>query len=201
MDPACDLERLAGRLDETVVVLGWPDERLYARVPGVSEWSPAQHVDHVLRTLEAIWTRVGTLLEASAPEVRAQARPRLLARVVLLARWIPRGRGRAPQAVHPDPRPVRHRLREALRDETRRLERWADRREDIADAAGALAHPQLGALDAGQWIRFADVHTRHHLAIVADLDRHRAAGDVAEADARELRRGEEPEYGVGAETL
>ena len=42
MDPARDLERLAGRLDETVVVVGWPDERLYARVPGVSTWSPAQ---------------------------------------------------------------------------------------------------------------------------------------------------------------
>jgi len=199
MDPARDLERLAARLDETAAVLGWPDERLYPRVEAVSAWSPAQHVDHILRALDVLWGRAEALAEGRSDEIRTRGGPGLLARVVLLAGWIPRGRGRAPETVLPDPRPVRHRLREALRDATRRAEGLRIRADAFARAPGVLPHPQLGDFDAKRWIRFADVHTRHHLAIIADIDRRRAVGAVEESPVTEVRLGDEPEYGVGAE--
>lgn len=200
MDPARDLERLAVRLDETAAVLQWPDERLYLRGTAVSEWSPAQHVDHVLRTLEALWGRVEALVEGRSAEIRARGGPVLVGRIVLWTGWIPRGRGRAPEAVRPDPRPVRHRMQVALCDATRRVEEQRARAAELATARGVLPHPQLGNLDAKRWIRFADVHTRHHLAIVADIDRRRAVGDVARDPVGEVRRGDEPGYGVGTES-
>jgi len=200
MDPARDLERLAARLDETAAVLDWPDERLYPRIEDVSAWSPAQHVDHILRALDVLWGRAEMLAEGVADEIRAKGAPRVLGRLVLLTGWIPRGRGRAPETVLPDPRPVRHRLRVALGEATRRSEVLRRRADRLGEAPGVLPHPQLGDFDARRWIRFSDVHTRHHLAIVADIDRRRAVGEVEPRPLPEAQLGDEPEYGVSAES-
>ncbi len=200
MDPARDLERLAARLDETAAVLDWPDERLYPRVEAVSAWSPAQHVDHVLRALDLLFGRAEALEGGRSEEIRPSGRPRLLGRLVLVTGWIPRGRGRAPEAALPDPRPVRYRLRVALGDATRRSEQLRARTDRLREAQGVLPHPQLGDFDAPCWIRFADVHTRHHLAIVADIDRRRAVRVVEESAVPEAQLGDEPEYGVSAES-
>ena len=199
MDPAHDLERLAARLEETAAVVDWPDERLYPRVEAVSAWSPAQHVDHVLRALEILWGRAEDLVEGRSAEIQPTGGPGLLTRLVLLTGWIPRGRGRAPDAALPDPRPVRHRLRVALRDACVRVESLRSRADALTAATGVLPHPQLGDFDARRWIRFADVHTRHHLAIVADIDRRRAVGDAEPSPVPEVRLGDEPDYGVGTE--
>ena len=68
----------------------------------------------------------------------------------------------------------------------------------LQDVKGTLPHPLLGAFRAAAWVRFADVHTRHHLRIVADIDRRRAIG-VPDA-AAEAAHGEDPGLGVSVES-
>lgn len=199
MNPVRALDRLAPLLDETSEVVGWPDERLYVRIEEVSAWSPAQHVDHVLRALDLMWRTVEGLESGRAEGGGAAGGPTLVGRVVLLTGWIPRGRGEAPSEARPDPRPVRHRLRTALGEVTRWRERLRARVPALERAAGRAAHHHLGAFDAAAWLRFSEIHTRHHLAIVAEIDRRRAAASHAAAP-NAARTREEPEYGVGAES-
>jgi hypothetical protein len=98
---------------------------------------------------------------------------------MLATGWIPRGKGEAPAQVVPDPRPVRYRLREGAAATARRVATLRARAGTLGALAGRLPHPLLGPFGAAHWIRFADVHTKHHLAIVADVDRHRAVGAPA----------------------
>ena len=193
MNPARDLTRLTARLDEVATVVRWPDERLYLRFEPISAWSPAQHVDHVLRALDMILDAVDTLRHEETGPVGGDGVPNLAGFAVLTTGWIPRRRGKAPEAAVPEPLPVRQRLREAVFETTARVRSLLPEAQRIAGAAGTLPHPVLGAFRAPQWVRFADIHTRHHMAIVADIDRRRAVG------VRTPLLGEEGEWSAGAE--
>jgi len=183
MKPERDVERIAEALARVGEVLGWPGDRLYLRLEEVSEWSPAQHLDHVLRAAHRMLRGVLAIDEGEDARVRPGGSPTLAGRVVLLTGRIPRGRGQAPAEVVPDPRPVRERLRGAVEEVRTLLARVRPRAAGLARRTGTLPHPVLGAFGAAQWLRFADVHTRHHLAIVADIDRRRAVGVLAAAPA------------------
>lgn len=195
MNPAHDLSRLRARLGDGAAIVRWPQDRLYVRVEALSAWSPAQHVDHLLRTLDLLLDRAETLEKGADPDIRPEGGPTMLGGLVLLSRWMPRGRGEAPVELLPDPRPVRHRLREALAAALERIRRLSEDADHFRRVPGTLPHPVLGSLDASRWIRLADVHTRHHLAIIADIDRRRAIGQPGTA----ARIDDEPETGVGAQ--
>lgn len=188
-----DLTRLLTRTEELAHVVRWPEERLYLRLDSVSNWSPAQHVDHVVRALGTIFEAVTTLERGEDAAIQARGVANLAGFAVLTTGWIPRGRGKAPSTVLPEPRPVRQRLREAVYEATERAKTLRGDAGRIDAATGTLPHPVLGAFGAQQWLRFADIHTRHHLAIVADIDRRRAVGVPL------ALLGEEGEWSAGAE--
>ena len=179
MRPERDVARLEACLAEAEGVVRWPDERLYLRDERVSRWSPAQHLDHVARVLERVYRGIDVLLEDDDPRILESGRPSFAARMLLLTGWIPRGRGRAPEEVLPEPRPVRHRVRELLERVTAETHAYAAIGDALREAPGRLPHPILGAFNAAEWCRFAFVHTRHHLAIVGEIDRRRGAGEEA----------------------
>ena len=129
--------------------------------PSVSQWSIHQHVEHlalvVLRSADIIQ-------RLNAGEGETGGRPKAVARLMLLSGQIPRGRGESPEFVlpgdAPDPGHVRSLIeggRVALREAGPPR---GDNRQD---------HPFLGAFTAKQWLRFAVVHTRHHLGIIRDI--------------------------------
>lgn len=176
MNPDRDLARLIDRFAEVEHVVRWPDERLYLRLEHVSAWSPAQHVDHVVRALGIILDAVDRLRDGTSTDIELGGVPNLAGFAVLTTGWIPRGRGDAPPAALPEPSPVRHRLRESVYEVAQRTRRLEPHAAGLRATVGTLPHPVLGPMRAAHWLRFADVHTRHHLAIVADLDRRRAVG-------------------------
>ena len=57
----------------------------------------------------------------------------------------------------------------------------AERAGDLRSVPGRLPHPLLGPFRAAQWMRFARLHTAHHLAIIKDIDGTEVAGEP-EAD-------------------
>lgn len=176
MNPDRDLARLIDRFDEVEHVVRWPEERLYLRLETVSGWSPAQHVDHVVKALALILDAVDRLREGTSTDIVLGGVPNLAGFAVLTTGWIPRGRGNAPTDVLPEPTPVRHRLREAVYEAVRRARDLAPHAGGLETTVGTLPHPILGPMRAAHWLRFADIHTRHHMAIVADIDRRRAVG-------------------------
>ena len=160
--PLRSLERL---LDEVEALAGGGPAALGRREPSVSEWSVAQHADHVAKV--ARWFLKGAASDWRAPEGTPGIS--LSGRFVLLTGWIPRGRGRAPEPV-----------RGVEADAATLVSELAVCRELIERVhAGAglatggplaLVHPLFGGLTAEQGVRFAAVHTRHHLKIVRDIE-------------------------------
>lgn len=166
MIPAEDLEGLLGELE---VLSRFSDPDLAARrVPDVSGWSVAQHLEHVylaaehnLRAIESIEAGQD---DAVAPDP-AEAGIEMLA-----TGTIPRGVGRAPARVRPSDDPDPARLEEMRRD---LVERWGglypERIDTLEELTGRLPHPMIGAFTALEWLRFAFVHTAHHRAIIDEI--------------------------------
>lgn len=154
----------------TAILAGLPRlEALTAReadsAAAVSAWTIGQHLDHLIKA------HVGILELCSDPP---QGTPcphgiTLTGRLALFTGYIPRGRGRSPARFLPDPVPAAT-LRSGITDLTRRFTILA--RDPLpGDPAQRFAHPVFGGLTRPQWLRFAEIHQRHHLAIIADIVR------------------------------
>jgi hypothetical protein len=170
MRPENDARGVISTLASIDRMLDWPSGRLYVVVEHVSTWSPAQHVEHALLGLDHVLDAMARI-EAGEDGVEPEGAPRLAGRAVLLTGRLPRGRAQAPAALVPAAAPARAGLRERFLHVRRGLNARAARAGRIRRMPGTLPHPFLGHLNAAQWLRFARVHTDHHLAIVDDIDR------------------------------
>lgn len=134
-----------------------------AFVPAVSGWSIHRQVDHCAVSIREILGVVHQLLDGGG-EVGGRLGP--MGTVILLTGWIPRGKAQAPEVVLPaevvDVGALHASIAEARRlVETAHPERGGKR----------FLHPALGPMNARQWLRFARIHTRHHVKIVRDIAR------------------------------
>ena len=134
---------------------------LGAVVAKLSGWSIAAHLDHTLKATRLIVASIasGHALQGSGIS--------MLGRVVLLTGYIPRGRAKSP---------------ESLVGMACAKEELLEQRKAVAAELAALAapfaqngstrlvrHPFFGALTAKQGLRFAEVHTEHHLKIAREI--------------------------------
>ncbi len=149
------LERLAGLLAE-------PPESLGIVRPAVSRWSVGQQIDHLLKVLQV--TRQ-VIVSERAPLAR---RINLAGRLALALNWLPRGVGKAPSSVQPGERPGSA-LGAALAAERAAWRELAGQRELLARREAIYPHPYFGGLTRAEAVRFAAVHTHHHLKIVDDI--------------------------------
>lgn len=168
-----DPERSLARLDalvarvEELVQLAEPV--LFRAHPAISGWTLAQHLFHVslanelsLKNALALADRRGALIRpcgALAPE----------AADVLRRGRIPRGVAQAPRFVRPPPNLTCAALRDFAAASRRALELVRPRVSELASAPGCIPHQILGDLDACGWLRFARLHTAHHLRILREL--------------------------------
>lgn len=165
---AAAVARLAGQLDEITRVVRFEPALLDLSVVRVSRWSVGQQVDHILKVLE-----VGQRF-FEGPRDPLPRGINLPGRIALALRWFPRGVARSPKAVLPgeispaDLAGRASRLRKFYCDT--RLPEGV-----LADTRPIFPHPFFGGLDGAQSLRFLEVHTHHHMSIVADI--RRAAPD------------------------
>lgn len=130
-----------------------------------SAWTVGQQLVHICLVASSIstarrrLTRGGGGEDGSTPETKA----------LLRCLEIPRGVATAPPGLtRPEP-PTRGEVRAAYEKALRRWDDLVTRAASIAQARGTVPHPLLGPLDAQEWVRFAGVHGRHHLAIVDEI--------------------------------
>jgi hypothetical protein len=177
MSPSRDVTSLHSALDALEAHVAGVEADWRARAASVSGWSVAQQVEHTLRAFSAMLGVVVSLAPSGSapPQARAaRARPTFAGRFVLFTGRIPRGRGRAPATLLPVEEPTQAAARELLAAARAELRRLSEAREDVGRWPGALPHPALGLFSAAHWLRFARIHTLHHLRLVADI--LRAAG-------------------------
>ena len=134
----------------------------------VSQWSVAEHMEHIARSDASI---LDVLEGRKTQTVPKGARAKPLARLLLAIGFIPRGRARAPAFVEPrDPQPA------ALRARLERAHaRFTALGDDLArlQCAALARHFAFGYLDGVQWLRFVNIHQHHHWKIIRDIRRAR----------------------------
>jgi hypothetical protein len=129
------------------------------RALDVSQWTVGMHVHHCCLGMIGVCKA----LIASSPPA-PPARFSMAASYVFLTGRIPRGRGKAAEAVTPRPGTPPEEIMPLL-DESERL--LARARE--LDRGAWFKHFAFGVLERDRALRFTTIHNRHHLRIVADI--------------------------------
>jgi hypothetical protein len=163
-----DVPREAGR----IVALLVECRRLAAapslqdRAERVSGWSAAEHLVHLALASRGIF---GYVRELAGGAGEPSGGPSVAGWIVLLSGWIPRGRGQAPAGVEPPPGLAEGGVLAEIERASEALAALVPLHPSIAAARGRRTHAVLGRLSAGEWLRYAGIHARHHLAIAGDV--------------------------------
>ena len=166
MRPAAALARILDGLAAIADQCGEPD----LRVERVSLWSVGQHIEHLLKVDDTIH------LHLTSSTIGTPVPPLTwIGRVILIAGRIPRGRAKAPEWTKPTGDYVA--LRKAVERTSHRFRELEPIVDTLSRDTIRIAHPSLGGLTRRQWLRFTDIHQRHHHAIIRDI---RAAAPVSE---------------------
>jgi hypothetical protein len=165
--PGCRVtfDALLRQCDQLEKLAAEPDERLFYRAQRISTWNVADQLDHIARATQAM---TGAIEQALQPEAASGGRPSLVGRMVLFTGWIPRGAGKAPQSTQAQTG-SKEQLGSLLAQLRQVLDRLESRLPEIDGARGRVNHFAFGDLTPRQWLSVIEVHTRHHLKIVRDI--------------------------------
>lgn len=143
------------------------DPKSWARSKeAVSKWSVAQQAHHATLVASFIGMGARRLLRTEGekgPELTNQAR------ALLEAGEIPRGVAVAPDDFIPDNAPEAEAVLSLLGKAEKSWGKLRGQGEKIASGTARLPHPILGPLTLAEWVRFAGVHTEHHLKIMREI--------------------------------
>jgi hypothetical protein len=166
-DPLADHARLAAL---QLAIENWIErvgDLLGRNSAGVSGWSAEQHLAHVALANELVLRNLKSLVAGRGALVVEGGEPRAGVRELLEHGRLPRGAAQAPRMVRPPEVIERELLRQWLADGRRELAALDPR--TIVPGRLRVPHQLLGPLDAPEWMRFAVVHTAHHLAIAREV--------------------------------
>jgi hypothetical protein len=153
-----DLVRIRAAVDDFLRASdGCADVWTAAPAPG--KWSPSQLVEHVARSLEES-ARDAVGQRSKLPQLPAPAR--FLARQILFKRVLRNGRfprARTNTAMDPESGPS------TPADGRARLNRASEEFElAIQRVEGVATSKVFGTVQVSDYVRFQELHTRHHLA-------------------------------------
>jgi DinB family protein len=140
-------------------------------VPSISAWSVAEHLYHVCLATDLALRNVASLVSGRGRHITSEGAPNDLALQVLTEGCYPRGESQAPRMVQPPSSVDLELLDQEVELLGQGLSRTDAILEQVADAPNRIPHQHLGQLNAAQWLRFARLHARHHLAIATDVAR------------------------------
>lgn len=139
---------------------GGGDECRVRRDP--KRWSPVEIVEHLTRAYSGTAKGFERCVENGAPlATGATARQRLQQFVLISLGYFPAGRD-APKHIIPTGELDLGAVLVAVRRDLARLDESAARARQALGPGKMLDHPILGALSVDQWMKFHEVHTRHH---------------------------------------
>jgi hypothetical protein len=127
-----------------------------------NRWSVAEIVEHLTRAYSGTAKGFERCLEKGVPLATAPSLKQRLQQFALIELgYFPEGR-QAPKHILPSGELDLHALLEAVRRDLARLDDSAIKTRDALGSGKMLDHPVLGALTIAQWLKFHEVHTRHH---------------------------------------
>jgi DinB superfamily len=164
-----DFVDLRDLYDEIDALLARPPAELRRAVSTVSRWSPEQHLAHISLANELVARNLASLLRGSGPFVVASGEPSNEVLQLLASGRLPRGKAQAPRIVVPPADVEREYLLDWVAGNRREFNVFAQQCTELEAASARVPHQLLGPLSAALWVRFAVVHTRHHLVITREV--------------------------------
>lgn len=143
------------------------DETFSALDQNISSWSVGDQVTHVALALRAMGTNVRKALMSDA--VTESTGPNKMGAFILKNGFIPRGKAQAPEFVHPKGVSSRVGVTADLEQAHSQWEEIYRRKDEIESSESVVPHQILGDFTADLWVRFACIHTQHHLKIIFDI--------------------------------
>jgi hypothetical protein len=159
-----ELQRLGALLDRVERALALPAEDLSTPREELSAWSPAQQLFHLTLANELSLKNVSNLVAEKGALIRPLESLHPRAREVLRRGRFPAG-AEAPRFVRAPERVDLELLRSIASDVRTAHGGLEGRGEAIAAAPNGIPHQALGVLSAAQWVRFARMHSAHHLEL------------------------------------
>lgn len=138
-----------------------------ASAPAISEWSVKDHLEHLAIANDGMVEWIHRACEG-AEGLESGGGPNLLGRIILFAGVIPRGRGKAPERTVPKGVSAED-LVAQIRRTRGRVEALETRVPQMQASIATRKHFAFGDLNAPQWLRFAEIHNRHHQKIIRDV--------------------------------
>lgn len=145
------------------------DEDLARRSETVSRWSILLQLSHLGIVDAYIANGIGTALEK--PPRNLDVKLSMIGRIILLTGFIPRGKGKAPEAVMPGAEVSPAEMREQIAEGLGLVAGLEARLPEFAGSTGRFPHPVLGGFTAAQWLKFIRTHHSHHFRIIRDIER------------------------------
>jgi hypothetical protein len=167
--PATELARLREDYGAIARLLERSGDSLARVVPPVSGWSAEQHLAHLALANELVCRNLKSLLRGSGALVQDDGDPSAEALAILTSGRFPRGAAQSPRMVRPPEQVRRDFLAEWLASNRLDFEELSARTGEIEAAHRRIPHQVLGPLTASRWVRFAAMHTRHHLDIAREV--------------------------------
>ena len=144
---------------------GAGDESRVRRDP--NKWSVAEIVEHLTRAYSGTAKGFERCVDKGAPLASATTFKQRMRQFALIELgYFPEGR-QAPKHIIPTGELDLSALLDAVRRDLTRLDNSAIRVRDLLGAGKMLDHPLLGALTVAQWLKFHEMHTRHHSKQIA----------------------------------
>jgi len=167
-----ELQRCFTLIDEATA--GLDEAGATTRVDG--RWSVAEIVEHLDRTYTGTVKGFERCLEAGQPRASAPAlKSRLRVFLVVTLGYFPTG-VEAPAHVVPTGRVSLPDLLTKVRMHLESLDRTAAAAKGRFGSGRVMDHPILGPFTVDQWLKFHQIHTRHHQKQIVERRRRLEAG-------------------------
>lgn len=132
-----------------------------------NRWSVAEIVEHLTRAYSGTAKGFERCLEKGAPMASSTTVKQRVRQFVLISLgYFPEGR-QAPKHIIPSGELDLNAVLDAVRRDLKRLDDAAMKTRDALGRGKMLDHPIIGALTVDQWLKFHEVHTRHHARQIA----------------------------------
>ena len=164
--PKTNYTALQELLDQGSTYLNWSADTLFVVKPDLSGWSIGEHLYHITLANASIPKLIERLKAGTLGNEEDQPKPEQVG--ILEQGYIPAGRD-APKRVVPPAElnsELLNRDFNRMRAATQRIEPLLD---ELATINRRFPHMFFGPLSATEWVRFMEVHTRHHMNIIEKI--------------------------------
>ena len=166
IDPQANYSALQELLTQGAAYLDWPEDKLLHVHTEISGWSVGQHLYHITMANGSIPKLIERLKAGRLGNTEDEPKPEMLE--LITQGIIPGGRKAPERAVPPEELTA-----ELLNRDFKRMQKATQRLEPILGELHAIPnrfpHMYFGPMSALQWLRFMEIHTRHHMVIVDKL--------------------------------